>query len=296
MSENDQSGRLEEAEKTITFLREELNETHKGLMALTIELEKRNEQMKDAMMHQVWQVAKLAAVGELAACIAHELNNPLATVSLKLESLLAGFAEGTETHREIVICEQEVERMGGLVAGLLSFSRKNNRSTSTIDVRQEINQTLVLIEHHLRLKGIVVEREFPDELPMIIADRQGLRQVYLNLFTNAIDAMEQGGTLTISLRAYDTGESDKKTVTIEISDTGIGIQPDNMQKIQDAFFTTKPEGKGTGLGLAICRRIVKEHGGTMAIESTEGKGTKVLITLPAGGNGKNGKHLTEGGL
>jgi signal transduction histidine kinase len=236
----------------------------------------KNEELK-AVTQQLWQAAKLATMGELASSIAHELNNPLATVSLRIESLTAQTSQDDKRLRELEIIGQEIERMGNLVTNLLQFSRRRRQQISTVDVREEIEKTFELIEYHLRKNNVKVIREFAPDVPFIHADRQQLRQLFLNLFTNAGDAMPQGGTLTVRVMA----RPEAKQVYIEIADTGIGIPPDILPKVMETFFTTKPEGKGTGLGLAICRRIAQEHQGTFDIvsEGIPGKGTRVCITL-----------------
>jgi hypothetical protein len=149
------------------------------------------------MSQQLWQAAKLATVGELAASIAHELNNPLATVSLRVESLLAQVPAHDPRRQALQVIEREVERMGHLVANLLQFSRHSQPQISSLDVRAELDNTLALIHYHLRNCRITVVREFAPEVPIIQADRQQLRQVFLNLLTNASDAMPQGGILTL---------------------------------------------------------------------------------------------------
>jgi signal transduction histidine kinase len=240
-------------------------------------LQAKNEEL-NTVLQQLWQAAKLATMGELASSIAHELNNPLATVSLRLESLMAQAPEGDKRLRELKIIGQEVDRMGTLVTNLLQFSRRSQPQISTVDVREEIERTFELIEYRLSKSNVKIIREFAPDTPCIHADRQRLRQLFLNLFTNAGDAMPQGGTLTVRVMA----RPEAKQVYIEIADTGVGIPPAILPKVTEAFFTTKPEGKGTGLGLAICRRVVQEHQGTfdIASEGIPGKGTRVCITLP----------------
>jgi PAS domain S-box-containing protein len=242
-----------------------------------------------AMTQQLLQSSKLATMGELAAGIAHELNNPLATVSLQTESLIGQIADDDPKRGALKIIEHEVERMAKLVGNLLQFSRRNHAQISTIDVYQEIENTLDLIEHHLRSRQINVVREFADAIPPLHADNQQLRQVFLNLLTNASDAMAQGGTLTLRVAAGRT-EHGASAIVIEFADTGMGIKPEDLLKVWEPFFTTKAEGKGTGLGLAICRRIVEEHKGTINIESEIGQGTIVRITLPAS---EKGGHETS---
>jgi PAS domain S-box-containing protein len=238
----------------------------------------KNEELKTTT-EQLWQAAKLATVGELAASIAHELNNPLTTVSLRLDSVLAQTREDDPRRRHLSIVEQEIERMSKLVANLLQFSRRRRRQPSTLDVRQEILNTLELVHSHLRNRNIGVVLDFAPDLQMVQADRQQLRQVFLNLLTNAADAMPEGGTLTISAIS-STLDGGIPAVTIQFADTGVGIAEDDLPKVTDAFFTTKPEGKGTGLGLPICKRIVHEHDGKCEITSEVGEGTTVQIRLP----------------
>jgi signal transduction histidine kinase len=251
------------------------------------ELIEKNEELR-AMAQQLWQAAKLATMGELSASIAHELNNPLATVSMRAESLLTKTQQDSPMWRELKIIEQEVERMATLIANLLQFSRRSQPQKSTVDICEEIEKALELIYYHLRKRSIVIWREFAKEAPCIHADRQQLRQLFLNLFTNASDAMPRGGTLTVRV----TAPPESKQVIIEVADTGTGIPPEILPKVTDPFYTTKPEGEGTGLGLAICRRIVQEHNGTFDLtsEGIPGKGTTARISLPVT-NGTNAAEL-----
>jgi signal transduction histidine kinase len=240
-------------------------------------LQAKNEELK-GMSAQLWQTAKLATMGELAASIAHELNNPLTTVNLHLEHLLGQMSPENLMRGALQVMAQELERMSTLVANLLAFSRRSQPQISTVDMGEEIDTTLELIHYHLRNHRIHVERHYPSERPNIQADRQQLRQLFLNLFTNAIDAMPQGGTLTISMRAEEAVTPSH--VVIEIVDTGFGMASEEIPKALEPFYTTKSEGKGTGLGLPICRRIIEEHHGTLRITSDRGKGTTVQIAFP----------------
>jgi PAS domain S-box-containing protein len=227
---------------------------------------------------QLWQASKLATMGVLAASIAHELNNPLATVNLRAETLLLQLPDDSAMRKPLEIITQEVERMASLVNNLLLFSRRSHRQVSTVDVSEEIVNSIEFVNYHLRTRKIEVIREFAQPLPTIQGDHQQLRQLFLNLLTNASDAMPDGGKLIV--RTASSGSSEE-VVTIEFEDSGQGVTADNLEKIWEPFFTTKPEGKGTGLGLAICRRIVEEHGGTIEMESQPGQGTTVRIVLPA---------------
>jgi PAS domain S-box-containing protein len=261
----------------------------------------KNEALR-AMTQQLWQTARLATMGELAASIAHELNNPLGTVTLRLEALLNEIPADDPHHRALEIVEQECERMGQLVGNLLQFSRRGPQQISTLDVRDEIAKTLELIHYQLRQRQIVVALEFAPDAPLVQADRQQLRQLFLNLFANASDAMLEGGTLTLRVGVWEYGSGDETSarphshtpphIFIEVADTGVGIAPEDLPKVVEPFYTTKPEGKGTGLGLAICRRIAQEHGGTLDLTSAgPGRGATARVTLPIQ-NKTNGQALT----
>jgi nitrogen fixation negative regulator NifL len=259
-----------------------LMETNAHLENAVTELRTKGVELA-SMTQQLWQASKLATMGELSASIAHELNNPLATVALRTESLLMRLPEDSEQRKPLEIITQEVDRMATLVNNLLQFSRRSHRQISTLDPREEIANSLELVHYHLRTRKIKVLREFAGELPTIQADRQQLRQLFLNLITNASDALPEGGKLTV--RAALDGSS-TTAVAVEFADNGEGIAADNLEKIWDPFFTTKPEGKGTGLGLAICRRIVEEHGGTIEIGSQSERGATVRMVFPATSSGE----------
>jgi PAS domain S-box-containing protein len=232
-----------------------------------------------AMTQQLWQASKLATMGELAAGIAHELNNPLAIISLRIESLAGDLANDERQSHVLEIIAGEVERMSKLIGRLLQFSRHSHQQISTLDIREEIESSLELFEYHLRAGKIEVVREFDATLPVIQADAQQLRQIFLNLLTNATDAMPTGGTLVTRVKSV-MPESGIRGVRIELTDSGPGIAPADLERIWEPFFTTKPEGKGTGLGLAISRRAIEANHGTISIASQMGKGTTVTVFLP----------------
>jgi signal transduction histidine kinase len=268
--------------RTLNEKLEEKVEERTAALRQEIAERKRAEEEVKTMTQHLWQAAKLATMGELAASIAHELNNPLATVSLRIESLQAGLAESDPRRQSLEIVEKEMDRMARLVADLLQFSRRSQPQISTIDLLEEVDKTLDLIHYHLRKSNIEVRKVFAPDTRAVLADRQQVRQVFLNLFSNAADAMPGGGALTIQVSMTDSPTQ----VLIEVSDTGVGIPPEILTKIMEPFFTTKPEGKGTGLGLAICRRIIEEHHGALNVQSEVGKGTTVSIRFPATGGVK----------
>jgi PAS domain S-box-containing protein len=255
-----------------------LKETNLRLGQTLMELKVKTSDLA-TMTQQLWQTSKLATMGELAASIAHELNNPLQTISLRIDSLADDFSNDSHKVHEFEIITDEIARMGKLIGSLLQFSRHSHQEISILDIRKEIENSLELIEYHLRAQRIKVVREFDENLPKIQADHQQLRQVLLNLLTNASDAMPQGGTLTTRVRSRES-EGGIIGVSVELIDSGPGITPADLEKIWEPFFTTKPEGKGTGLGLAISRRAIEAHHGTLSIESQLGKGTTVTIFLP----------------
>jgi PAS domain S-box-containing protein len=251
------------------------------------DLQSKTEELR-AATQQLWQAARMAAVGELAASIAHELNNPLGTVSLRIEGVLARTPADDPRRRPLEVVEQEVERMAKLVGNLLNFSRAGRDQVSTVCVPDEVRKTIELTSPHMRRLRVDVTPEFHADVPDIFADRQQLRQVLLNLFTNAGDAMPKGGRLIPRVRLGELPPA-RPAVVIEVQDTGVGIPPEHMSKVMEPFFTTKEDGKGTGLGLAICRRIVQQHNGKLDIDSEVGKGTTVRITLPV----RNGANVSS---
>lgn len=261
----------------------DLREANHNLELALEELQAKSEELV-TMTQQLWQASKLATMGELAASIAHELNNPLATVALRAEVVMEELPADDPKFQSVKIIAQEVERMATLVGNLLQFSRRSHAEISTLDLRKELTNSLEFIEHYLRIHKVDVVRDFASVLPSVHADRQRLREVFLNLITNASDAMPHGGTLTV--RAFSGVLDTRTAVVVEFADTGTGVQTGDLPKLWEPFFTTKPEGKGTGLGLAICRRMVEEHHGTIDIETGPGKGATVRITLPATDNGE----------
>jgi signal transduction histidine kinase len=261
---------LQEARDELARGNAELEERVK---ARTEELARKNQEVS-ATYQQLWHSAKLATLGELTASVAHELNNPLQTVSLRVESLARRFSRDGEILESLSVVEKEVDRMAHLVQNLLHMGRRGTQVAETLSAAAELEKTLDLLEHHLRRCGVRANKDFSPGTPSIRFDPEQLQQAFLNLITNACDAMPNGGTLTLRVH----GETE---VRIEISDTGAGISAEDLPRVMETFFTTKPPGKGTGLGLPICRRVVEAHGGVLSIESQMGRGTTVCMTLPA---------------
>ncbi len=226
---------------------------------------------------QLVQKEKLASVGQLAAGVAHEINNPLGTVLLYSDILLKETPESNDQQRQdLQMIVSEAQRCKSIVTDLLNFARQNEVLAQETSLNILL-QALVREEQRLEsFQGIQIETELEPDLPAIQADPLQLRQVFSNLVRNAAEAMDGQGTLTLRTRLGPGAEQ----VTVEVSDTGCGIPPENLGKLFTPFFTTKPIGKGTGLGLAIVYGIVKMHRGQISVRSQVGEGTTFTVTLP----------------
>ena len=224
---------------------------------------------------QLLHSEKLASLGQLAAGVAHELNNPLGTILLYTGTIAKERGEDDPEHESLKMILDETQRCKRIVSDLLNFARQNQVIAQLTDLHAILRELIDLIPRHLTTTSITFQKELDLKLPMIEADPSQIRQVILNLMINAIEAMPDGGTLTLRTR----GESNK-TVTVEVEDTGVGIPEENLGKLFIPFFTTKPIGKGTGLGLAIAYGIVKMHRGQITVRSKEGHGSVFSINLP----------------
>jgi two-component system NtrC family sensor kinase len=233
---------------------------------------------------QILQSEKLAAIGQLAAGIMHEINNPLATIAACAAAIDGRLDEVDESahgalKEYVEIIDHEVQRCTGIVDGLLDFSRprKGSKTKSPTDVNELVETTLFLLKHHQRFKRLDVARELMPSLPPVLANSEQLIQVFMALMLNALDAMEHsGGTLTVRTRQNGRGDE----VIVEFEDTGVGIPRPELSKIFEPFYTTKPPGRGTGLGLSICYGIVEDHMGRLDVESHRGIGAIFRVTLP----------------
>jgi two-component system NtrC family sensor kinase len=231
----------------------------------------------------VARAEKLSAVGRLAAGVVHEINNPLATISACAEALESRLREGgfdsspeVEDLREYLgLIRSEAFRCKSITNGLLDFSRTRAGEHLPVNISDVINSAARLVAHQRRGDQLSIEVEVSDDVARVTGDEGQLQQAVIALATNAIDAMPEGGCLTLR------GRNEDGHVLIEVSDTGHGIAPGNLTKIFDPFFTTKEVGRGTGLGLAVCYGIVAEHGGRLDVQSAVGVGTTFTMSLPA---------------
>ncbi|MFB3881619.1 MAG: sensor histidine kinase [Armatimonadota bacterium] len=219
---------------------------------------------------------KLASLGVLAGGVAHEINNPLMVILGRTELMLMDDATNADMKRNLDTIRNETERIARIVQNLLTFSRKSRQEKiERVNVNEVIERTLMLGEHQLTVGNVKVLKEMDPKLPEIDANAGQLQQVFMNLIINAHHAMPDGGELTIR-----TGSVPDDRVFVEISDTGVGITPEDINRIFDPFFTTKEEGKGTGLGLAVSRNIIDNHGGDIGVRSAIGVGTTFRVILP----------------
>jgi two-component system NtrC family sensor kinase len=234
------------------------------------------------VQQQILQSEKLAAIGQLAAGIMHEINNPLATISACVAALEnwvadapASIRAGAQEYLEII--DKEVQRCTNIVDGLLDFSRPKGKAKRQVRVGALLEDTLFLLKHHKGFRKLDVRLDIDPTLPDIYANAEQLIQAFMAIMLNAVDAMENGGMLRVK-NAWNPHRPDE--VVIEFQDTGAGIPRSELVKIFEPFYTTKPQGRGTGLGLSICYGIVEQHGGRIEAESLPGRGSTFRVFLP----------------
>jgi two-component system NtrC family sensor kinase len=226
---------------------------------------------QDQLVHS----EKLASLGQLAAGVAHELNNPLATILLYSETLEKEVPDDDPTQNDLKKIVSETKRCKRIVSDLLNFARQNQVIAQPTDIHAIIQNLLDMAPRRIKTVPVEFVTDLDPNLPTIEGDPSQLRQVLLNLMTNAVESMPEGGTVTVRTHKAHAG-----MITIDIQDTGVGIPPENLNKLFTPFFTTKPIGKGTGLGLAIVYGIIKMHRGQIHVSSKVNEGTTFTITLP----------------
>lgn len=238
--------------------------------------------------------ARLAAVGEMAAGVAHELNNPLTTVTGFVELAIEDLPPDSPQRADLELVLEESYRARGVVRRLLDFSRPVEDQRVRADVNELVGQVIPLVQHLARTGGVAIQTELASDLPWISLDPNQIKQVLLNLIHNGLQAMHTGGLLTIRTllappSASEAGDEDL-LVAISIRDTGEGIPPENLERLFEPFFTTRPAGRGTGLGLSVSYGIVSSHGGHIEVESQVSKGSNFTIYLPQTGASVNGEN------
>lgn len=223
---------------------------------------------------EVARSRRLASLGGLAAGVAHEIRNPLSSIKGLATHFHEKFADAPDDRKAAEVMIGEVDRMNRVVTQLIEFARPLKMTIVPVSLSMIIRHALTLIEKEAAKQGVAIKTEFPDENWEIPVDADRMTQVFLNLFINAIHAMENGGELRVSLLRQENG-----TLRVAVSDTGVGIAAADIPRVFDPYFTTRPS--GTGLGLAICHKIVEAHRGEIFLESEQGKGTTAVVILPS---------------
>jgi two-component system NtrC family sensor kinase len=266
------------AEK-LKISRKEIEEYNRTLEA------KVNERTAELMESkaQLLQSGKLAAIGQMAGGLAHEINNPISVILGFAQLLAKNVKEGEYNYIPLKSIEREAFRCKSLVTDLLTFSRSDKTKKECFSINEIIEHTVSLIEAQAKVMYINLEKDYGVNIPKLCGNKQQIQQILINLCNNAVDAMAKGGELLIRTRCIDVPGIAGRQLEITIADTGEGI-PENIQKhIFEPFFTTKEVGRGTGLGLSLCYGIVQKHGGTISFESPRkdvNKGTAFYVILP----------------
>ena len=255
-----------------------LNGQIKRLRQTNQQLVQAHEELKSAQMKLI-QTAKLESIGRLAAGLAHEVKNPLAVIQLGVDYLTS--TTKADASRDAVETIQEmadaVQRADKVIKGLLNFSRSEKLALVPMDLNSVIEESLVLVRHEFTKHNISLEKNLAGGLPQVGLDQGKIKQVFINMFMNAIQAMGSDGGLSVKTSVRPADES----VVVQIEDTGSGIPEDKLDKLFEPFFTTKPVGSGTGLGLSVSKNIIELHGGTIKIGNrTDSCGAAVTITFP----------------
>jgi two-component system, NtrC family, sensor kinase len=258
---------------------DELGRLGKSFNAMVERLAEARRQLEDRHAEQIRRAQSLAALGTMAAGIAHEINNPIAGMQNCVRTLLRGGWDAARRAQYLEMLREGLERVGRIVGQLLNFAREAKPQVARIPLDPLLQRCLTLLEHERAARQIATSLHTDGRATDLVADPHQLEQVFLNIFMNAIEAMPNGGRLDISVRE----RRDPHFVQVAVTDTGAGIPAEILPRIFDPFFTTKEVGKNTGLGLSVSYGIVRTHGGYIDVESTVGIGTTVRVDLPVNG-------------
>ena len=234
---------------------------------------------KERTQKHLIQSEKLAALGIVAAGIAHEVKNPLAIIVQGVEYLRTSVDSDVHIADILERIKKSAFRADSIIKGLLSFTRQMPIQTEQVEIAPVIEETLLFIDHQLKLKHIKLVKQFSPGLPKVTVDINQIKQVFLNLLLNSIDAIQDRGTITISAEKVESAPGESN-LQITLADTGCGIPKDRIEKVFDPFYTTKDSSRNAGLGLSIAKGIIDKHHGTVQIESESEGGTCVIIALP----------------
>jgi two-component system NtrC family sensor kinase len=255
---------------------DELRELADTFNYMAAALKRREEQVKEFTTRKIMESERLATIGQLAAGVAHEINNPLQGIVTYSHLLLEKMQPGNGARESVQKIVTQADRCREIIRGLLDFSRPRKPDKRPAQVNAVLQECVSLVANQALFHNIEIVKRFQGDLPPVLMDAAQIQQVFMNLIINAAEAMNGGGRLTLATR-WDPAES---CIEVRCADTGHGIRAEDLERIFDPFFTTKETGHGTGLGLAISFGIVKEHGGTISVESELGKGATFTVRLP----------------
>ena len=225
---------------------------------------------------QLLQSEKMASLGKLAAGVAHQLNNPLGSITLYAKLILEEYDLEPGIKEDLELILRDAERCRDTVKELLEFARQRQQFMKPININKAVDRCLVLIENQALFHNVLIDKQLAEDQPRTVGDAQQLNHVFMNIMINAAQAMDGKGSITIT--TFEAASRDR--VVIEIADTGPGIGEEHLERIFEPFFTTKEEGQGTGLGLSVVYNIIENHGGTISARSQVGQGTTFIIELP----------------
>ncbi|MBW2123990.1 MAG: HAMP domain-containing protein [Deltaproteobacteria bacterium] len=255
-----------------------INLEKKRAQEFSYELEVANKELKKTQAELI-QAAKMVGMGQLGASIAHELNQPLLAIGIFAERSLKGLDPASKQYAHIQKILTQVERMTRITNNIRMFSRQSKAEKTEVNVNEPIEDALMMVQKQLENHNIEVVKDLAEDCPKVMADKNQLHQVFLNMITNARDAMDPMGKGKLTIRCF--GLLDDQFVEIDFIDTGVGIPEEIVEKIFHPFFTTKEDGKGVGLGLSLSHEIIKNHSGMMDVRRNEGGGTIFRILLPS---------------
>ncbi len=259
-----------------TTRRDEIAKLGETFNFMVSSLKERDDKLREYTNQQIMKSERLATLGQLAAGVAHEINNPLGAVLMYTHLVLEEMEAGDPRHNNLEKVVGEATRCKNIVKGLLDFARQTEPKVRESDANEILKRTLSLVENQALFQNVKITRVFSPSLPKVMMDGSQIQQVFTNVILNAAEAVDGAGELTIATRTAPDG----KAVEIEFTDTGCGITQENLEKIFDPFFTTKKVGSGTGLGLAVSYGIIARHKGTIYVKSEPGKGTTFVVRLP----------------
>jgi signal transduction histidine kinase len=268
---------LDELEQIRSKLQQKVEASDKNLQKAHTELQKRHEELKQAQ-ERLLHSERLSTMGEIAAGLAHEINNPLSTINMLIFSLQNEIDTTPDERKQIIeIISEEISKIAGMIERFQDLTQPVNIRTEPVVIERVIDRALTLVRPRMEKESVQWSIDVDKNLPVFYGDERHIGQVLLNLLLNSISAMPDGGRVFIRVTSF-ADKDEKDWISLELSDTGVGISKENLENVFKPFFTTKAE--GTGLGLINARKIVEQHGGSITVTSTEGKGTRFTLLFP----------------